>query len=160
MSPFYFTLLSHYMQAIVASQIDFDKEDVIVMRNLSNMFRIKKFGVIVKPRSFQNQSANKGKEVVHCFVIDGIIQLEQIENMVRSASSQLMGLPTSKVYRYGEAFIDENFWRNVFGAATKVDKYDFMRGIRGQVSDDTATLLVNEIASAIDDYLKNFSELQ
>ena len=67
-----------------------------------------------------------------------------------------MGLPSNKVYRYGEAFIDENFWKNVFSAATKVDKYDFMRGIRGLISDDNATHLVNEIASAIDDYLKNF----
>ena len=126
------------------------------MRNISNMFRIRKFGVIVKPRSIHNQSVNQGKEVVRYFVIDGIVQLEQIETMVRSASSQLMGLPSNKAYRYGEAFIDENFWKNVFSAAAKVDKYDFMRGIRGQISDDNATHLVNEIASAIDDYLKNF----
>ena len=54
MSPFYFSLLSEYMNAIASHQYDFEYEDVIVMKDLSHLFKLRDLEVAVK----QSQTLN------------------------------------------------------------------------------------------------------
>ena len=144
LSPFYFTLLSHYMQSIVANQLDFVKEDATLMLVISNLFRVRSLEVI--PRQSILRS-NKAAVETRKFTIDGLVSLDRLEDLLRNAFTQLIGLSKGKLFKYGLALSDdETFWNNIYLAAEKVERYDFERAFG-------CDRIQREVTVALEDYL-------